>query len=167
MGAGLRLLAAALATVALTAGCARDIGGSSVPSSQVGAATPVERGTVVAVREVSVQDGDQLTDNVVGGLIGAAAGAVIGSQIGGGFGRDVAIGAGGVAGAAAGAAAQRGLSRQTAQEYVVALRSGREVAIVQTDGEPIAVGAEVFVQGGGYGRGDGRARITPAAPSQG
>ena len=154
-------LLVAVMAVAVAGGCARDIGGASVSSSSVGAATRVERGTVLAVRQVSVQDGERASQNLLGGLLGAAAGAVVGSTIGAGFGRDVAIGVGGVAGAAAGSAAQRALSRQTAQEYIVALSSGRDVAIIQTDATPIPVGAAVFVQ---QGRG-GRARIAPMSGS--
>ena len=150
------VLVAALAA----SGCAREIGGASVDSRQIGAAVTTERGVVEAARIVQVQEGSGAQDNLLGGAIGGVTGGVIGSTIGGGSGRTLAVLGGALAGAALGSAVQGQTSRQTGVEYVVLLANGRRVTIVQADAVPIPVGSAVFVQLGGGGQ---RARIAPIA----
>ncbi len=154
----LRSVAVILAAALALGGCAREIGGSTVDSSQIGGAVATERGVIESVRMVQVQEGDRLQDNLIGAGVGGLAGGVAGSRIGGGFGRTVATGAGAIAGAAVGAAAQQQLGRQSAVEYVVRLSFGRLVTVVQADAQPLPVGAAVFVQ---TGQGQ-RARVIPA-----
>lgn len=153
-----RKVAMALIATMTVSGCAREIGGASVDSSQIGSAVQTERGVVESARFVQVQEGDQLQDNLLGGAIGGVAGGVAGSLVGGGAGRVLASGAGALAGAAIGSTVQQRSSRQTAVEYVVRVSADRRVTIVQTDATPIPVGTPVFVQLGGGGQ---RARISP------
>lgn len=151
-------LALALVAALAAAGCAREIGGASVDSSQIGAAVPTERGIVESARFVRVQEGDRAQDNLLGAAVGGVAGGVAGSTVGAGSGRTLATLGGALAGAAVGSAIQQQTSRQTAVEYIVRLSGGRSVAIVQADATPIPVGSAVFVQMGGGGQ---RARISP------
>lgn len=118
----------------------------------VGQATSVEFGTVVAKRDVEI-----IGENTgAGGLLGAGAGTAAGAQFGRGTGNLAATLGGLAAGAVIGVLAEQAISDHSGIEYVVTLSNGKTVTIVQNKDEkdqPINPGDRVMVQvSGGYQR---------------
>ncbi|WP_247877315.1 hypothetical protein [Azospirillum brasilense] len=114
----------------------------------VGHATSVEFGTVMATRPVDIQG----QNTGAGGLVGGAAGGLAMSNVGKGSGNVAAILGGALVGAVAGAVAEQAISDRTGIEYVVTLATGRTITIVQEQGtnEPIfGPGQRVMVQTNG------------------
>lgn len=136
----------------LMGACTDNIGANQYNTSSVGQVNRAMKGTIIAVRQVQVSDGD----GQIGKLAGAAAGGVAGSMIGGGDTAHIlgAIG-GAVVGGIAGNAAQEGLSRQTGYEYTVELSNGNIVTITQGSDVILQVGQRCLVL---YGD---RARVVP------
>jgi outer membrane lipoprotein SlyB len=102
---------------------------------EVGKASLINFGTVVAVREVAVQG----RNTGLGAATGAAAGGLAGSQFGSGGGSAAATLAGVIIGGIAGAMAEQGAANRTASEYTVVLETGVTMTVVQdhNDGERI------------------------------
>lgn len=105
-------------------------------------ASTVEYGKVVSARTVKIRN----EENKYGSLVGAAAGGVGGSAIGGDW-RMNALGAlgGMVAGGVLGAAVDDQLNEVDGYEYIVETRSGRTMAVAQTDKTPFAAGDDVML----------------------
>ena len=97
----------------------------------------VRDGTVLSVRDVTV-DGSQSGG---GALTGAAVGGIAGSQVGGDTTGAIVGVLAGVAGAVAGNAIERNMTKEDAVEILVQLSNGDRRAIVQ------AKGSEVFKPG--------------------
>lgn len=120
----------------------------------------VQDGTVVTVREVRL-DGPQTG---FGSSAGAVTGAVAGSHIGGR--RDGAVFStlGFILGGLIGHAIERDAGRQQALEFIIQLRNGERVAVVQARGEePFAPGDAVMVISQGRSARVARA-LPPVAP---
>lgn len=102
-----------------------------------------ERGAVVEqVRAVPLGDrGGSIAGTVVGGGAGAAAGRTVGS----GRGTQAATVAGAVAGTIAGNVLAGNASRREGLEITVRLDSGRQLLVVQSDGETFKPGERVRV----------------------
>jgi outer membrane lipoprotein SlyB len=107
-------------------------------------------GTVVSVRDVTVEGNQSGVGASAGGVVGAIAGGSVGGR------RDSAAGAvlGAVAGAVVGNAVERMGTREEAVEIMVQLRNGERRAIVQAKGsEQLKPGdAVVIVTTGGKAR---------------
>ena len=97
----------------------------------------VRDGTVLSVRDVTV-DGSQ---SGAGAVTGAAVGGIAGSQVGGNTSGAIVGVLAGVAGAVAGNAIERNVTKEDAVEILVQLSNGDRRAIVQ------AKGSEVFKPG--------------------
>lgn len=124
--------------------------------SEVGKASLVNFGTVVAVRDVDVQG----KNTGAGALAGAAGGGIAGSQIGSGGGNAAATLAGVVIGGVAGAVAEQAMANRKAVEYTVTLETGATITVVQDHNEGervIKPGDRVMVQVSG-----GTQRVLPA-----
>ncbi len=132
--------------------CTDNIGADYYNTSATGQVTRAVKGTIIAVRQVIVSDGD----GQFGKLAGAAAGGVAGSMIGGSDAVHIlgAIG-GAVVGGIAGDAAQEGLSRQRGYEYTIQLDNGNIVSLVQGTDVFLQVGQKCLVL---YGN---RSRVVP------
>ena len=124
--------------------CTRDINGDSYQLSSVGEAGRVEKGVIVDVREVKIQGNGE-----AGTLTGGVAGGVAASTVGRGGGSVLASVGGALLGALVGGLAQRELTEQTALQYIVRLKNGEMISVVQGMKNPLAVGQRVFVL---YGR---------------
>lgn len=146
------VIALALPLTLLLGACAENIGANHYNTSSVGQVNRAARGTVVAVRQVTVSDGD----GQIGKLSGAIAGGAAGSMIGGNDAVRVMGGVGGaVLGGIVGDAVQEGVTRQTGYEYTIQLENGGLVTITQ--------GTDILLQPGQrclvlYGK---QARVVP------
>lgn len=137
------------------AACQRP-GQNTYSYAEVGRASLVNFGTVLAVREVNVQG----KNTGAGGLVGAAGGGIAGSQFGRSGGNAAATLAGVAVGAVAGALAEQAMSNRTALEYTVILENGVTMTIVQDHNEgeqQLPPGSRVMVQVTG-----GTQRVLPA-----
>jgi outer membrane lipoprotein SlyB len=111
-------------------------------------------GTVLSVRDVTVEGSQSGVGASAGGVVGAIAGSSVGGR------RDSAAGAvlGAVAGAVAGNAVERMTTREEAVEIMVQLSNGERRAIVQAKGsEALKAGDRVVIVTTG-----GKARVSRA-----
>lgn len=143
-----------MSTVLITS-CAREISSDVYSSRQVGKVSTTYAGTIKNVREVTVQQGEQLEDNGLGIAGGGIAGGVIGSAVGRGNFAPTAAGA--IVGAVAGSLVEKKLKQQQALEYVVELDQGGLLTVVQGTDQQFDVGQPVYV----LMSPSGRSRITP------
>ncbi len=144
-----------IACILAAAGCQRP--GQNVYSySEVGKASLVNFGTLLAAREVAVQG----QNTGAGALAGAAAGGIAGNQIGRGGGNAAATLVGVVIGGIVGALAEQAAANRKALEYTVTLETGATITVVQDHDEGERVlepGERVMVQVTG-----GTQRVLPA-----
>lgn len=118
----------------------------------------IQDGTVLSVRNVTV-DGSQ---SGLGGAAGAVVGGVAGSSVGGSRESAIVGVIGAVAGAALGNAIERSSTKEDAVELLVQLRNGDRRAIVQAKGaEVLNPGDAVIIVTTG-----GKVRVSKAPPIQ-
>ena len=98
--------------------------GSAAKQSQ-----SVTYGTVVSVRPVTIQAGDE-NPNLIGTVGGGVLGGIAGSTIGGGTGRSLATAAGAIAGAMVGSRAEDKLNQVVVQKADRTWQSGQRVRLV-------------------------------------
>ena len=150
------VIALALPLTLLLGACAENIGANHYNTSSVGQVNRAAKGTIVAVRQVTVSDGD----GQIGKLSGAIAGGAAGSMIGGSDAVRVMGGVGGaVLGGIVGDAVQEGVTRQTGYEYTIQLENQLENGGLVT----ITQGTDVLLHPGQkclvlYGK---QARVVP------
>src|SRR4029077_7017969 len=106
-----------VAATLLLPSCARQISSDVYASRQVGEVSMTYAGIVKNVREVCVEQGDQLEDNKIGITGGGVAGGVLGSSLG--RGNFVPTAAGAIVGAITGSFIEKKLKQQLALEYIV------------------------------------------------
>ena len=114
----------------------------------VGHASEVEFGTLISSRPVEITGKNTGT----GAVAGAGAGAVAGSALGNGRGSLIALIGGAVIGGIAGHMTEQAISDHDGMEYVVTLRNGKSLTIVQNigkDDRPLHKGQRVMVQTSG------------------
>ncbi|KAA9002043.1 glycine zipper 2TM domain-containing protein [Affinibrenneria salicis] len=128
-----RILVITLAGITL-AGCSSTstLSGDVYSASEAKEVQSVTYGTLVAVRPVQIQAGDD--NNVVGALGGAVLGGFLGNTIGGGTGRSLATAAGAVAGGVAGQSVQGSLNRVQGVELEIRKDDGNTIMVVQKQG---------------------------------
>lgn len=121
-----RQLAIALVCASLV-GCAQNVSSTTYNSSEVGVAAKVVPGVVLSRRAVKID-----ANSGAGGIAGAAAGAAAGSGVGGSVQGNIvgAIG-GAVAGGLMGNAIDKGVNNQQGIEYIIKLKSGETISVVQ------------------------------------
>ncbi len=137
-------------------GACQQPGQNVYSSSEVGKASLVNFGTVVAVRDVDIQ----AEQTRIGAGVGGAAGGIAGSQFGRGGGSAGAALAGVLIGAAIGALAEQAAGNRKGLEYTVTLETGATVMVVQNQNQGDRVlqpGERVIVQLSG-----GTQRVLPA-----
>lgn len=119
---------------AFLSGCAANntSSGDTFTASQARQAQIVTYGTLVSVRPVTIQGGDDV--NAVGAIGGAVIGGLIGNTIGGGSGRNIATGAGAVGGAVVGSEIQGAMNRSAGVELEVRRDDGVVIVVVQAQG---------------------------------
>jgi len=125
------ILSTALIVIApLFSGCTSSQSGQVYTSGQAQKSLSVYYGTIIELRQVTIQDKTSGTGAVLGGV----AGGVIGSTIGSGRGRTLATVGGALAGLAAGNAIEKQAGTKPAIEFTIELDNGRLMAVVQEDG---------------------------------
>lgn len=156
-----RYLAFTAPSILLTAGillfssCARQISSDVYASRQVGEVSVTYAGIIRNVREVCIEQGDQLEDNGLGIAGGGVTGGVLGSTLG--RGRFIPTAAGAIAGAVAGSLIEKKLKEQLAFEYIVEIENGGLMTVVQGRDQFFSIGQPVYV----IISQTGRSRISP------
>lgn len=134
--------------LALTfSGCGTSQSGQVYSSGQAQKSLSVYYGTIIELRQVTIQD----KTSGAGAVVGGVAGGVIGSTIGSGRGRTLATVGGALAGLAAGNAIEKQAGTKSAVEFTIELDSGRMMAVVQEDGAYYRVGDRVRLLQAGDG----------------
>ncbi|MCX8956099.1 outer membrane lipoprotein SlyB [Erwinia psidii] len=124
-----------IAIVALTgvtlAGCANNntLSGDVYSASEARQVQSVTYGTLVSVRPVQIQGGDN--NNVIGAIGGAVLGGLLGNTVGGGSGRTLATAAGAVAGGVAGQGVQGAMNKSEGVELEIRKDDGNTIMVVQ------------------------------------
>jgi len=132
------------------AGCVNDrtLSGDVVSASQAQQVQNVTYGTVLSVRPVQIQGGND--ENIVGAIGGAVLGGFLGNTVGGGTGRSLATAAGAIAGGLAGQEAQGALNRSNGVQMEIREDSGRTIVVTQKqDATRFSVGQRVALIGNG------------------
>lgn len=132
--------------VLLLAGCAtseRERPVSTYERDRVGEVERVERGTIVSLTPVNIEE----NDSNVGTVVGAVAGGLAGRQVGSGSGSDIMTIIGAVAGGYAGSRYGDDEVRAEGAEIGLEMEDGSEISIVQDldENEEFRVGEEVRV----------------------
>ncbi|WP_114193836.1 glycine zipper 2TM domain-containing protein [Edaphovirga cremea] len=144
-----RLLVVAMAGFTL-AGCANNstLSGDVYSSAQAKQVQNVTYGTLVSVRPVQIQGGDE--NNIIGAIGGAVLGGFLGNTIGGGTGRSLATAAGAVAGGMAGQGVQGAINRTNGVELEIRRDDGNTIMVVQKAGPTqFSVGQRVTMASSG------------------
>jgi len=138
------MVIAALMAMSVTA-CTTNLSSDNYSTYGATRMQQVVPGVIVSMRYVQVAN-DQ---NAVGTLGGAALGGIAGSFLGGDS-RTNAIGAvgGAVAGGLIGNQIEKGITKQTAAEYIVKVKGGSMVTVVQGPNPVFYRGQRVYVQYG-------------------
>lgn len=129
----LRALAVSLIGLSL-AGCVNNdsLSGDVYSANEAKQVQNVTYGTIVSVRPVKIQGGDE--NNIVGGLGGAVLGGLLGNTVGGGSGRTLATAAGAIAGGVAGQQVQGAINRDQGVELEIRRDDGQTILVVQKQG---------------------------------
>ena len=159
-----RLLPAAplLAVALLVQGCETP-GQNRYAAVDVGRASVVEFGTVLAYRQVDIKG----KNSGGGALAGGAAGGIAMSGVGNSGGNAAAVLGGVVAGAIAGAMIEQSMADRIGLEYVISLANGKTITIAQElqKGDRIFnAGERVMVQASGTYQRVLAADYVPVAP---
>ncbi len=138
----LAVSAGCLAAIAGLGACAPQYTGTTYSGYEIGRPAAIDRGTIVAERNVEVRG----PNSGVGTVVGAGTGAVAGSYIGHG-GRGSILGAigGAVIGGIVGTAVEDSANRGQATEFVVQRQDGAQFSVVQTNEDGLQIGERVLV----------------------
>ncbi|WP_039058264.1 outer membrane lipoprotein SlyB [Enterobacter sp. Bisph1] len=145
----LRALAVSLIGLSLV-GCVNNdsLSGDVYSASEAKQVQNVTYGTVVNVRPVQIQGGDE--SNVIGALGGAVLGGFLGNTVGGGTGRSLATAAGAVAGGVAGQSVQGSMNKSQGVELEIRKDDGNTIMVVQKQGATrFAAGQRVVMASNG------------------
>ncbi|WP_312464305.1 outer membrane lipoprotein SlyB [Pantoea endophytica] len=125
-----RFVAVALTGLTL-AGCANDstLSGDVYSASEAKQVQSVSYGTLVSVRPVKIQGGDE--NNVIGAIGGAVLGGFLGNTIGGGSGRSLATAGGAVLGGVAGQGVQGAVNKSDGVELEIRKDDANTIMVVQ------------------------------------
>ncbi|MEZ3498819.1 glycine zipper 2TM domain-containing protein [Pantoea sp. KPR_PJ] len=125
-----RFVAVALAGITL-AGCSNTstLSGDTYSASEAKQVQSVSYGTLVSVRPVKIQGGDE--NNVIGAIGGAVLGGFLGNTIGGGTGRSLATAGGAIAGGLAGQGVQGAINKADGVELEIRKDDGNTIMVVQ------------------------------------
>lgn len=122
-------------------GCTQNLSSNSYKPSDVGVASTVKKGKIIAKRTINID-----SNSGIGGLAGAGAGAAAGSMIGGNTATNIvgAIG-GAVIGGLAGNAMEKGVNHQQGIEYIIKLTNGKTISVTQPSDVMLYVNQRVLV----------------------
>ena len=140
-----------LCLMVLTGGCATT-GGKTYSRNEARQVQTVQRGTIVSLQQVTIEEDPSL----IGTGLGGVAGGVIGSTMGRGSGRVLATVGGAAVGALLGTLGEKAVRKENAYEFEIRLDNGSTVSVVQAIEENFSVGDRVRIL---YSSGN-RARVT-------
>ena len=125
-----RLTTLAVAACVLT-GCVNDnsLSGDVYSASEAKQVQSVSYGTLVSVRAVKIQGGDN--NSMLGAIGGAVLGGFLGNTVGGGAGRSLATAGGAVLGGLAGQGVQSNLNESNGVELEIRKDDGNTIMVVQ------------------------------------
>jgi len=144
-----RMFVVALTGITL-AGCTNSssLSGDVYSASEAKQVQSVTYGTLVSVRPVQIQGGDD--NNVIGAIGGAVLGGFLGNTIGGGSGRSLATAGGAVLGGVAGQGVQGSMNKTAGVELEVRKDDGNTILVVQKQGSTrFSVGQRVMLASNG------------------
>lgn len=122
-------------------GCATT-GGKSYTKGEARQVQTVQRGVIVGLEEVTIEQDATVAGTGIGGVLGG----VIGSTMGKGKGRVLATAGGAVVGAVLGALGEKAIRTERAYEFMIDLENnGGTISIVQAIDGDYAVGDKVRV----------------------
>lgn len=130
-----------VAMTLLAAGCVSSRSGAVYSRDEALRRMTVYYGTILTVREATIEG----TQSGVGPVVGGVAGAVAGSAIGSGSGQAIATVVGGIVGGIAGGVAEESVTRKAALELTVEMDNGEIIAVVQEADDEYAVGDRIRV----------------------
>lgn len=122
--------------------CAQNVSSNTYQASEVGVASKVVPGVIVAKRPVKID-----ANSGAGGLAGTAAGAAAGSTVGGGGVAGHVVGAvgGAVVGGLAGNAIDKAANHHRGFEYIIRLKNKNLVSVVQAEDLSLQVNQSVLI----------------------
>ena len=125
-----RLCVVVLAGITL-AGCTNTdtLSGDVYSANEAKQVQSVSYGTLVSVRPVKIQGGDE--NNVIGAIGGAVLGGFLGNTVGGGTGRSLATAGGAVLGGVAGQGVQGAMNKTDGVELEIRKDDGNTILVVQ------------------------------------
>ena len=132
------------------AGCSNTshLSGDVHSASTAGRVQQVFYGTLVSVRAVQIQAGDE--NNTMGAVAGGVIGGLAGNSVGGGTGRRLTTATGVVAGGLAGQGIQGRMNLVQGVELEIRLDDGRVLMVVQRQGPTrFSVGQRVAISSSG------------------
>ncbi len=138
---------AVFGTLFIITGCGTSQSGRVYTQGQAQRSLSVYYGTIIELREVTIQGSSTGAGTVIGGI----AGGVAGSTIGHGRGSTLAAVAGALVGAAAGSAIEKESGTKPALEFTIELDNGRLMAVVQEADGHYRVGDRVRLLQSGDG----------------
>ena len=138
---------AIIGTLFIFTGCGTSQSGRVYSQGQAQTSMSVYYGTIIELREVTIQG----SNSGAGAVLGGVAGGVLGSTIGSGRGRTLATVGGALAGLAAGSAVEKKTGTKAATEFTIELDSGRMMAVVQEQDGYFRVGDRVRLLQAGDG----------------
>ncbi|HLB57338.1 MAG TPA: hypothetical protein VJL60_00830 [Gammaproteobacteria bacterium] len=126
------------------AGCAQNVSPNTYSAAEVGSTSKVTSGVVISKRLVNLN-----TSSNVGGVAGTIAGAGAGSAIGGSAASNIVGAVGGaVIGGLLGSTIDKSINTQQGYEYIVKLKTGKTISVVQNLEMQFEVHQHVFVVDG-------------------
>lgn len=130
-----------LCTCAFISGCTKNIAPNTYTAAEVGVVSKVLPGVIIAKRAVNI-DGN----SGVGALAGATAGGAAGSMVGNRTATNIVGAVGGaVVGGVVGNAVDKTINRQKGFEYIIKLKSGTTISVVQSEAMQFTVSQHVLV----------------------
>ncbi|HDS16803.1 MAG TPA: glycine zipper 2TM domain-containing protein [Proteobacteria bacterium] len=128
-----------LSLIFLFSGCAGNQSGRIYRHHEAQRSLSVYYGTILELREVTIEG----ENSGAGGVLGGITGGIAGSTIGSGRGRVLATLGGALAGAAAGTLLEQESTTKAALEFTIELDNGRLLAIVQENDGHYRVGDRI------------------------
>jgi outer membrane lipoprotein SlyB len=135
------LIGSTLAVTLLLGGCGPDLSPNAYSASDVGVASRVVKGTIVAIRPVKIQQ-----NSGVGALGGAVAGGAAGSLIGGSTAVNIVGATGGaLVGGLIGNEAEKQFRKDVGYEYIIQLDNNSTISVTQQQDLQLALNQHVLV----------------------
>ncbi len=124
----------------MLSGCSSD--GPSYSANSIGQVSNIEQGKIIDIQKVNIKGKDNIGSRV-GGMAGGLGGALAGSgnmltSIAGSIG-------GALVGGVAGGATEKALTSSEAYQFVIQLKDGKSIAVLQKEVKGISVGDNVTI----------------------